>query len=141
MLSALLFPHSTITHLTMTSLCLIFQSYTFIIMSRIFSLPHERAFQGILMRFIFVINVRNKQRAPGTTGIQTKAPYDKTHRVYLVADMAMLCGRYGLWPKWLWPKWFVAAFLLATYRVMSYSTCDKNGGHFQDGRHRCLVIR
>ena len=30
---------------------------------------------------------RAEQRVPGTTGIQTKAPYDKTHLVYLVADM------------------------------------------------------
>jgi len=26
----------------------------------------------------------------GTTGIQTKAPYDKTHLLYLVANMVML---------------------------------------------------
>ena len=42
---------------------------------------------------------RAEQRAPGTTGIQTKAPLDKTHFVYLVADMVMLCGRYGLGPS------------------------------------------
>jgi len=35
---------------------------------------------------------RAEQRAPGTTGIQTKAPYDKIHLVYLVADMVMHCG-------------------------------------------------
>jgi len=36
------------------------------------------------MSFLFVINVRN---GPGTPGIQTKAPYDKSNLVYLVADM------------------------------------------------------
>jgi len=46
---------------------------------------HERTLQRILMRFLFVINVRNNE--PSEQLGQTKAPYDKTHLVYLVADM------------------------------------------------------
>jgi len=54
---------------------------------------------------------RAEQRAPRTTGIKTKALYDKTHLVYLVANMVMLCGRYGLWPLCLWPIWYRADWL------------------------------
>ena len=61
----------------------IWQSYTF--MSRIFSLPHERALQRILMRFIFVINVRNNE-PPEQLGYRQKHPTTKPAS-YLVADM------------------------------------------------------
>ena len=47
---------------------------------------------------------KHDERAGGTTGIQTKTPYDKTNLVYLVADMVMLCGRYGLWLIWYRPN-------------------------------------
>jgi len=61
-----------------------------------------------------------EQRAPGTTGIQTKAPYDKTHLVYLVATMVIVCGRYGRgrygipcsrYRRDLWPMWYRAHYV------------------------------
>jgi len=65
-------------------------------MSQIFSLPGERTsstdFNALSFR-----HKRAEQRALGRTGIQTKAPYDKTNLVYLVADMVMLYGRYGIY--------------------------------------------
>jgi len=118
----------------MTSLCLIFQSYTF--MSRIFSLLHERAFQRILMRFIFVINVRNNE-PPEQLGYRQKHPTTKPtsytlwpiwfvaemvvgDMVYLVADM------HALWPIWYRPYIFVAKSIWVPVQIFE-QFCPKAG--------------
>jgi len=94
--------------LPMTGLWLICQSYTF--MSRIFILSHERAFQRILTRFIFVINVRNN-RPPEQLGYRQKHPTTKPTSYTLWPIW------YTLWPIWytLWPIWscFVADVVVA----------------------------
>ena len=75
---------------------------------------------------------RAEQRAPGTTGIQTKTPYDKTHLVYLLADMVIVCGRYG---HTLWPIWFVADMVVANM------VCDQYGiGQFNSILHSQYVL-
>jgi len=71
---------------------------------------------------------RAEQRAPKTTGIQTKAPYDKTHLVYLVVDMVMLCGRYGLWPIRLWRIWYTL------WLIWSCFVADMVCGQYRCGR-------
>lgn len=38
------------------------------------------------------------------------------------------------------PQVGYASVVIFRYRAISYSTCDKNGGQFQDGRHRLLDI-
>ena len=92
--SSLLFPHSPITHFTIcvlfvSILCLIFQSYTF--MSRIFNLPHERAFQRILMHFIFVITCgTGNGESPEQLGYRQKHHTTKP-------------TSYTLWPIWYRP--------------------------------------
>ena len=77
--------------LPMTGLFLIFQSYTF--MSYIFNLPHEHAFQRILMHFLFVIKC-------GTTSPRNKWDTDKSTLWQNPPRIPVPCGQYGLWPIW-----------------------------------------
>ena len=59
-------------------------------MSRMFSLSCEHTFQVILMRFLFVINVRNNE-PPEQLGYTDKSTLRQNpHR--------MPCGRYGIRP-------------------------------------------
>ena len=55
-------------------------------MSHVFSLPHERTLQRILMRFLFVINVRNNE-PPEQLGYRQKHHTTKP-------------TSYTLWPIW-----------------------------------------
>ena len=83
----------------MTGLCRIFQSCTF--MFHIFSLPHERTLRRILMRFLFVINVRNNE-PPEQLGYRQKHHTTvKTHLVHLVADMGDLISADTAADRWL----------------------------------------
>jgi len=65
-------------------------------MSHVFSLPHERTLQRILMRFLFVINVRNNE-PPEQLGYRQKHHTTKP-------------TSYTLWPIWYraHEKWWLA---------------------------------
>jgi len=68
--------------------------------------------------------------------------------VTVVADMVILFGRYGLWPKWLWPMWFVADMVVADMvMLVADMVCGRYGrtptsscqqGVFRGGPFACL---